>query len=119
MSDGFVWVDDQRPQVQALMREGAARGLRDGVEHLREEADRTVPIEEAILAGSGGVDVDPEALEASAYYDTPYAVRQHEDTRLRHDAGRRAKWLELAAQEQSAAIGEHIAASVRRALGGA
>lgn len=116
--DGFVWVDDQRPQVQALMREGAAQGLGDAAEFLREEADRTVPIEEDILAGSGGVDVDPAALEASAYYDTPYAVRQHEDTRLRHDQGRRAKWLEATASEQAPAIGERIAASVRRALGG-
>ena len=41
-------------------------------------------------------------------YDTPYAVRQHEDTRLRHDPGRRAKWLERTAQEQAPAIGRAI-----------
>jgi len=41
-------------------------------------------------------------------YDTPYAVRQHEDTRLRHDAGRRAKWLERTADEEAATIGRLI-----------
>ena len=41
---------------------------------------------------------------ASIYYDTPYAARQHEDTSLNHDPGRRAKWLELTLQERTADV---------------
>ena len=48
-------------------------------------------------------------------YDTPYAVRQHEDTRLRHTNGRRAKWLEHTAREQSSRIGSFLADRIRQA----
>jgi hypothetical protein len=52
------------------------------------------------------------------FYDTPYAVRQHEDVRLDHDPGRRAKWLERAFIERGRAAVDMIADRVRRALGG-
>ena len=31
---------------------------------------------------------------AAVSYDTPYAIRQHEDLSYKHDAGRKAKYLE-------------------------
>lgn len=96
------------------LEDAGGRAVRDGAEHLLEQANRTIPIEEGTMARSG--QVTSEGTTAAVSYDTPYAVRQHEDTRLRHDPGRRAKWLERTARERSEAIGTMIAGVLRRAL---
>lgn len=102
--------------VMALdeLRADAARALDDAGEFLLEQSNRTAPIEEGTLIGSGAVHVDRDALVATVSYDTPYAVRQHEDTRLRHDLGRRAKWLQLTFVEQANRIEQFLA----RQMGG-
>lgn len=101
-------------QAAKGLRRDAARALTDAAEHLLEEANRTAPIEEGTLVGSGAVHVDDRALVAAVSYDTPYAVRQHEDTRLRHNRGRRAKWLEHTFREQAHQVGRHMAYAISR-----
>ena len=103
-----------RAAAAAAWRAAAGEALGDAAEHLLEEANRTAPIEEAVLIGSGSTDRD--GLEASVFYDTPYAARQHEETGWRHDSGRRAKWLELSMQERVDAVRQHIASSMKAAL---
>lgn len=110
------WTVDRRHLAKAEVLKAAGDGLLDGAEHLLEEANRTVPIEEAILERSGTATVDRAALKAAAAYDTKYAVRQHEDTRLRHDEGRRAKWLEATLKERAVPIRDFIAAGITKAL---
>lgn len=114
MTASLRWKVDHRTFAAAHVRKAASEGLADAAEFLLEEANRTVPIEEATLTRSGATDVD--GLQASVFYDTPYAVRQHEDTRLRHDQGRRAKWLEMTMREQAKQVGEHIADRIRSAV---
>lgn len=110
------WKSNQSGQVKAAWRAAAGVALLEGAEHLGEEANRTVPIEEGTLARSGTSSVDRGALRSAWSYDTPYARRQHEDTRLRHDEGRRAKWLQLTMQERAASIRTLLAESMRRGL---
>ena len=105
-------------KVKENVRKAAAKALRDGAEHLLTEANRTVPIREGTLMRSGVADVDEKALEATVSYDTPYAVRQHEETTYRHAPGRRAKWLELTLAEQRRQIQKLIEDEIRRALRG-
>lgn len=102
--------------VPEAVRDQAGEGLRRAAEYLLEVANRTVPHEEGTLEGSGTTSVDRTNLRAAVSYDTKYAIRQHEATHYRHDPGRRAKWLEKAAREQTTAIGEYLAESVKRAL---
>ncbi|MEU3097213.1 hypothetical protein ABZ690_21125 [Streptomyces sp. NPDC006967] len=99
-------------------RQGAVRGLRIGLEHLLQVSRDRVPIEEGTLERSGTVTVDEANLEGAVSFDTLYAVRQHEDMDLQHDAGRTAKYLEGPLDEESAVIQAIIAAHVRRALRG-
>lgn len=99
-------------------RRGAARGLRVGLEHLLNVARDRVPIEEGTLERSGAVTVDEANLEGAVSFDQPYAVRQHEDMTLRHDAGRTAKYLEGPLDEEQGTILALIAAQVRRSLRG-
>jgi hypothetical protein len=102
--------------VLAAMRAGAVRGVRLGAEHLLQVSRARVPIEEATLERSGVVTVDEGDLTAAVSYDTPYAVRQHEDLTYRHDSGRSAKYLERPLHEENGVITEIIAAQVRRAV---
>lgn len=94
-------------------QKAALAALSDAGEYLLEEANRTAPIEEGTLIGSGAVTLDKRRLKAIVSYDTPYAVRQHEDTRLRHAPGRRAKWLEHTAREERRNITRFIATKLR------
>ncbi len=95
------------------LRDDAQRALDDAGEFLLEEANRTAPIEEGTLIGSGAVSRTGDLVVAVSY-DTPYAVRQHEDTRLRHDPGRRARWLAHTFREQSPRLGAFLAARMGR-----
>ena len=66
--------------------------LRDAGEYVLEQSSREVPHEVGDLQDSGRVTVDGTTVAIS--YDTPYAVRQHEEMDYHHDAGRKAKYLE-------------------------
>lgn len=108
------WQIDRRALVLPKIRQLASEGVADGTEFLLEHANRTAPIEEGTLIRSGTA--TSEDLRGVVAYDTPYAARQHEDTRLRHDSGRRAKWLELTLHEQGKTVLSHIAAQMKRGM---
>lgn len=108
------WEVDNRRLVSAQVRAALEDGVSDGVEFWLEHANRTVPLEEGTLERSGTASA--EGLRGVVAYDTPYAARQHEDTTLSHDSGRRAKWLELTGQEKGKAILAHIAGKAKRKL---
>ncbi|HEY1176985.1 MAG TPA: hypothetical protein VGF17_12575 [Phytomonospora sp.] len=110
---GIQWSGDR---ALLAIREGAIRGVRLGAEHLLEVSRRRVPIEEGTLERSGVATVDEDAITAAVSYDTPYAVRQHEELTYRHDGGRSAKYLERPLHEENGTITEIIAAQVRRAM---
>lgn len=110
------WKVDRRSLARTEVRAGAVVGLTEASEFLLEEANRTVPIEESTLEGSGSTSVDASALQAAVSYDTPYAARQHEELGYRHDAGRRAKWLEATFKEQGRTALDRLAARIKAAL---
>ncbi|MDQ0949332.1 hypothetical protein QFZ24_003255 [Streptomyces phaeochromogenes] len=99
-------------------RAGAVRGLRIAAEHVLTESRKVVPIEEATLERSGVATVDESQLTAAVSYDTPYAIRQHEELNYRHDPGRTAKYLEHPLTEQADNVAAIIAAQLRRSLRG-
>ncbi|MFC8095371.1 hypothetical protein [Streptomyces sp. NPDC057301] len=98
-------------------RAGAARGLRVAAEYVLGLSRAQVPIDEALLEHSGVATVDETALTAAVSYDTPYAIRQHEELGYRHDPGRKAKYLEDPLSESAGTVARIIAAQVRRSLG--
>ncbi|WKX70048.1 hypothetical protein [Streptomyces sp. XD-27] len=100
----------------AAIREAATRGLRIGAEHVLAASRQRVPIEEGTLERSGVTSVDEQQLVAAVSYDTPYAVRVHEDLNARHAPGRTAKYLESVLPEEADTVHALIAAQVRRAL---
>lgn len=98
------------------MREGAARGLLLAAEHVLGVSNNVVPLDESTLQSSGTASVDEPSLTAMVSYDTPYAVRQHEELRWRHAPGRTAKYLENSLNAARPEVAALIAAEVRRAM---
>lgn len=98
------------------IRQAAARGLLLAAEHILAASRQRVPINESVLERSGAASVDAEQLSAVVSYDTPYAVRVHEDMNARHLTGRSAKYLESVLPEVAGDVQPLIGAQVRRVL---
>lgn len=111
---GIQWKTDKRKMASEMVRKAAAEGIGQFAEGVLTVANDRAPIEEGVLIGSGETDLDAKALKASIFYDTPYAARQHEDTRLRHDEGREAKWLENTIKEKGPQMGPFVAKHIKR-----
>ena len=101
--------------IQAVMS-ATERGLKTAAEHVLTEANKTIPLDQGPLQRSGGTDIDRGNLQASIYYGTPYARRQHEEIGWRHAPGRRAKWLELTLKEQSPNVQKIMATALKGAI---
>lgn len=111
-----VTVKHSTRRASAAEKAGAAEGLARAADHLLAASRVLVPLEDGTLEQSGTASVNRARLEADVSYDTPYAVRQHEDLDYRHDQGRTAKYLEGPAGAEQAAMAAIIAAELRRAL---
>lgn len=106
-----------RWDISGLDLDGAVeKGLEAGADHLLEEANRKVPIETGDLARSGNIAVDGAAGEAAVGYNSVYAARQHEELTWQHDAGREAKWLENAMNNNKKSIAQAIADGIKDQL---
>lgn len=110
----FRWRVDRRALAQAKVHKAAVAAVGDVAEFVLEEANRTVPLEEGTLQRSG--EVAHDGLKATISYDTPYARRQHEDTRNRHDSGRRAKWLEKTFKEEQTRARDYLKKKIGEAM---
>lgn len=102
--------------VSQAERQGAAKGLALAAEHLLGVSRQQVPHEEGTLERSGVAHVDGADLAAIVYYDTPYAVRQHEELTWQHDEGRKAKYLEDPMTTERPTMLALVRAEIRRAL---
>ncbi|MFB7461714.1 hypothetical protein [Streptomyces sp. NPDC056188] len=108
-----TWNGDR---VAASVRSAGVAGLRAAGEHVLTESRKLVPIEEGTLERSGAVGVDSASLAVTVSYDTPYAIKQHENMHYRHDRGRSAKYLERPVNQERERVAAILAAHVRRAL---
>lgn len=108
----MIRIDSYGDDVLRKVREEARSALRNAAEHVLEQANQTVPLEEGDLERSGDVDVDPDGMRATVNYHSPYARKQHERLDFQHDGGRRAKWLELTVQEEGRRIIQIISSEI-------
>lgn len=104
------------PAIERQLRQGAARGLLLAAEHVLQQSQEVVPLDESPLMQSGTASVDEPSLTAAVSYDTPYAVVQHERLDYRHAPGRTAKYLERPLNASRAEVLALIAAQMRRAM---
>lgn len=114
----FEWAEFNGPAVSRVINAAAKRGLFMAGQHILNVSNRQVPHEDGDLERSGTVtEASGSELEVAVSYDTPYAVRQHEDLSLRHDAGRNAKYLENACRKERGTAGRIVAQAMRQQIG--
>lgn len=101
--------------VPAQARAGAQRGLDLALELILATARARAPHEEGTLERSGAT--ARSDLAGTVSFETPYAVRQHEDMTLRHDDGRQAKFLESAMHDEADTAARLVQQQIRAALG--
>jgi hypothetical protein len=90
----------------------ASEGLQRALEHTLGVANSLVPLDEGTLERSGKVNV--VGLQGRIFYDTPYAIRQHEELTWRHLPGRQAKYLEQPMNTERDVMLELMAVPLRR-----
>lgn len=104
--EGRAWLE--RTKVAA--RDGVQKAL----EHTLGESNKVVPHDEGILERSGKVLMAPTGPQGAIVYDTPYAVRQHEEMTWKHAPGRKAKYLEDAMNANTEVMNAIVAAKIRQ-----
>lgn len=107
---------DNRRAMSDAMRKAAALAVVEVAEDALTEANDRVPLDEGDLARSGEVVPHPEQSAASITYDTPYAIKQHEDATLSHPRQGEPKWLERTIEQNAPRYFQYIADRIRRAL---
>lgn len=112
---GLQWRTTINKSIAPAMKAKAAHGLLLAAEHVLQVSNTHVPIalDGGTLERSGVASVDATALKAAVSYDTPYAVRQHEELNYRHAVGRTAKYLENAGNSESSTVAVILARAVK------
>ncbi|MEV0586322.1 hypothetical protein [Nonomuraea sp. NPDC050310] len=103
--------------AKARSRAATMRGLERAAEHLYDASQELVPTETLALKESGTVSSDASQLRAAVSYDTEWAVWQHEDPDLEHEAGERSKYLERPFNTERDELRRLIAAELGQELG--
>lgn len=99
-----------------IARRGAAEGLARGAEHIRDVSVSRAPMDTTALRDSATASHDAGTLAAAVSFDTPYAVRQHEELDFQHPTGE-AKFLESTLASERDTVARLIQAEIRKALG--
>lgn len=111
---GKPWKYKPNKNVITGVKKASTRGITIAAEHVLGVAKGQVPIEEHTLEESGFTSVDGvHHIRAAVSFDTPYAVKQHEDMTAKHDKGRNAKYLENAFNSEQEAVKKIIAGELR------
>ena len=112
MPNIFTWQGDL---VNALVREAAMQALRDGAEHILTEAIDETPLLSGTLRRSGTAIDAPSEDAVYISFNTPYAIKQHEDLTLQHTDGG-PKYLENPFNRNKDAVQRLVGDRVRNIL---
>lgn len=117
------WYGDK---VEKAIREAAMQAIHTGAEAILTESMDEVPHATGTLMRSGTVTDAPTEHAAYVSYNTPYAIKMHEDVSLRHpdptnsisSSGRKAKYLEDPFNRLKGKVQNMAADAIRRVLQG-
>lgn len=96
--------------IRRATKQSMKKGTFAALDHLLAVSKQEVPLDQGPLRASGVVDVASDGSAGTVSYDTPYAVRQHEELGYRHQRGRKAKYLEDPCNDSSVHSGMMAAA---------
>lgn len=100
MSKMQVKVTFDMAKVQKQVKTCGRASTWAGLDYLLTESRKQVPLDQGTLLMSGYVDVNDDGTQGVIGYDTPYAVRWHEE-HANFQRGRKNKYLEDPANDPS------------------
>lgn len=79
---------------QVILPAGA-HAVAEACDDLLSESRYEIPYDMGDLSNSGlaATEIDGDQVHGAVGYDTPYAIRQHEDPTLQHQDGRKGQYL--------------------------
>ncbi|MEU3476471.1 hypothetical protein [Rhodococcus sp. NPDC006774] len=95
--------------------EAAQTGIYEAAEALLDQAIEKTPVQDGILRASGRA--TQEGLDAAVSFNTPYAVKQHEELGYQHPNGGQAKYLEVPANSFAPMMEQIVAQAIVRETG--
>lgn len=95
--------------------EAAETGIYEAAEALLDQAIEKTPVQDGILRASGRA--TQEGLQAAVSFNTPYAVKQHEELGYQHPNGGQAKYLEVPANSFGETMESIVAQAILRETG--
>lgn len=102
---GKVTVKWNDSKAIKLMNEALTSGIKDACEYILQETNKIAPINEGTLIRSGNIDVESTPKpKGSIYYDTPYAIRLHENPQYNFQNNREGKYLENTIKNEKNAV---------------
>lgn len=107
----FTW--DDKTAIAAVRAAAPKAGVEAG-NQLLDRSNQHVPVDQGELRDSGAVTQTDDGAIIS--YNTPYAVKQHEDIALRHPHGGQAKFLEQVIHSEGDIFLQALADALDRAL---
>jgi hypothetical protein len=113
--DGIKSIVAKSKELEQRVAKAKQRALMVAGMHVLGVSNKQAPIETGELIRTGKVSQDETKTAIS--YDTDYAVVQHEDMSMKHDAGRNAKFLELAINSEREAVLQIVASTMKQEAG--
>ena len=96
-----VRVHLDKAKINTIVKQCTKKGTWSALDHLAAVSKEQVPLDQGPLKNSCYVDVSDDGTSGTVSYDTPYAVRQHEELSYQHQRGRKAKYLEDPANDSA------------------
>lgn len=104
--------------LSAEVMKQAMKDMELGAEAILSKSVDIVPHDTGTLQRSGHVVVDKPHSAVYISFNTPYALRQHEDMEWPHEPGRTAKYLEKPFEALKDAVNARIRRGIERVLAG-
>lgn len=93
----------------------AGNGVYEAAEALLDQAVEKTPVQDGVLRASGRA--TQEGNVSAVSFNTPYAVRQHEELGYQHPNGGQAKYLEKPANSFGPTMEQIVAQAIVRDTG--
>ena len=106
-----VYKDLQLTEEEII--KAALKGQKILAQNILGESKKLCPVKSGTLRRSG--DIKTEGNITTIFYNTPYALKQHEDASLKHTEGE-AKYLERPFNEKAGKLESYIQTEVYKAM---
>ena len=112
--DGLKEVYKDLQLTEEEIIKAALKGQKTLAQNILGESQKLVPVDTGTLKRSGNIQTEDNITTIS--YNTPYALKQHEDATLNHPNGGEAKYLERPFNEKAGELESYIQTEVYKTL---